>query len=324
MIKGLVKPVNLFLTGYSYLQSSVSKHASINGMPAAVGVELTNHCNLRCPECASGSGQMERERGFMDLELFKMIIAELKPYLYSLNLYFQGEPLLHPGFASFIRNSGNIRSVISTNGHFLSEENCEKLAESGLRKLIISLDGLDQDSYSAYRISGNVDTVMDGIKNISVARSRHKSSLKIEIQVLVNKFNEHQIPQMRKLANSINASLKLKSMQIIGKNSFESWLPSGSKFSRYKFRNGRFQIKSSLPDRCARLWFNPVITWDGKVLPCCFDKDAEHIMGDLRQESFKEIWNGTKFKLFRRVLLTDRSAIEICKNCTSGLKIWMI
>jgi radical SAM protein with 4Fe4S-binding SPASM domain len=202
----------------------------------------------------------------------------------------------------------------------LTEENCEKIVEAGLYKLIISLDGLDQDSYSAYRISGNVETVMDGIRNISVARKRHKSSLRIEIQVLVNKFNEHQIPQMRKLADRINASLKLKSMQIISKNSFESWLPSGKKFGRYMVRNGKYQIKNSLPDRCARLWFNPVITWDGKVLPCCFDKDAEHIMGDLSQESFKEIWNGTKFKLFRRVLLSDRSGIEICRNCTSGLR----
>ncbi len=320
MIKGLVKPVNLLLAGYSYLQSSVSKHVSIYGMPAAIGIELTNHCNLHCPECASGSGQMKRERGLMDIELFKRIITELRPYLYNINLYFQGEPLLHPGFASFIRNCGNIRSVISTNGHFLTEENCEKIVVAGLSKLIISLDGLDQDSYSAYRNGGNVETVMDGIKNISVVRKRHKSALKIEIQLLVNKFNEYQIPSVRKLAHGINALLKLKSMQIISKDSFESWLPSGRKFSRYIVRDGEFKIKSSLPDRCARLWFNPVITWDGKVLPCCFDKDAEHIMGDLSQESFREIWNGTKFRLFRRVLLSDRSSIEICRNCTSGLK----
>jgi radical SAM protein with 4Fe4S-binding SPASM domain len=228
--------------------------------------------------------------------------------------------LLHPGFSSFIRNSGEIRTVISTNGHFLSEENSEKIVRSGLSKLIISLDGLDQESYSAYRINGKVETVKDGIRNISIARRRHKSSLKIEIQLLVNKLNEHQIPEMRKLADGIEATFKPKSMQIIGPDSFESWLPVNAKFRRYKIRNGKYQIRSSLPDRCARLWFNPVVTWDGKVLPCCFDKDAEHIMGDLSQESFDEIWNGTKYRLFRRVLLSDRSTIAICRNCTSGLR----
>ncbi len=167
-------------------------------MPAAIGIELTNHCNLHCPECSSGSGQMKRERGFMDIELFKKIISELKPYLYNINLYFQGEPMLHPGFSHFSGTSGNIRTVVSTNGHFLSEENCEKIVRSGLSKLIISLDGIDQDTYSAYRINGNFETVIDGIKNISDARKRYNSSLKIEIQFLVNKFNEHQIPQMQK------------------------------------------------------------------------------------------------------------------------------
>jgi radical SAM protein with 4Fe4S-binding SPASM domain len=108
-------------------------------------------------------------------------------------------------------------------------------------------------------------------------------------------------------------------MQIIGKNSFDSWLPANGKFRRYKIGDGKYQIKSTLPDRCARLWFNPVVTWDGKVLPCCFDKDADHTMGDLGQESFNEIWNSTKSRLFRRALLSDRSSIEICRNCTSGL-----
>jgi radical SAM protein with 4Fe4S-binding SPASM domain len=319
MVNGLVKPVNFLLAGYSYLQSCASKLASVYGMPPAIGVELTNHCNLYCPECASGSGQMKRKRGFMNIELFNKIISELKPYLYNINLYFQGEPLLHPGFFSFIRNSGNIRSVISTNGHFLSEENSEKIVRSGLNKLIISLDGFDQETYSAYRINGNVETVMDGIKNISDARRKHNSSLKIEIQILVNKLNENQILQMRKLATFHNASLKLKSMQIISKNSFETWLPGSGKFRRYKIRNGEYQIKNSLPGRCARLFLSPVVTWDGKVLPCCFDKDADHVMGDLNLESFNEIWNGSKYRLFRRVLLSDRSAIAICRNCTSGL-----
>jgi radical SAM protein with 4Fe4S-binding SPASM domain len=86
------------------------------------------------------------------------------------------------------------------------------------------------------------------------------------------------------------------------------------------FRNGEYHVKGSLSDRCARLWFNPVVTWDGKVLPCCFDKNANHIMGDLTQESFRDIWNGAKYRLFRRLLLSDRNATEICRNCTSGLR----
>jgi radical SAM protein with 4Fe4S-binding SPASM domain len=320
MINSLVKPVNLFLAGYSYVKSSATGQAFVYGMPLAIGAELTNHCNLHCPECSSGSGEMRRKRGFMDIGLFRRIISEIGPYLYNINLYFQGESLMHPLFSSFIRESRKIKTVLSTNGHFLSVENSRKIAGSGLTKLIISLDGIDQETYSAYRTGGNLKTVMDGIMNIADAKRKYNSRLKIEIQLLVSKVNEKQIPQIRKLVEGLNLKLRLKSMQIISKGNFEYWLPDNSRYSRYRIMDGEFRIKSSMPARCARLWFNPVVTWDGKVLPCCFDKDADHIMGDLNHESFREIWNGTRYRMFRRILLEERSTIVICRNCTSGLR----
>jgi radical SAM protein with 4Fe4S-binding SPASM domain len=118
----------------------------------------------------------------------------------------------------------------------------------------------------------------------------------------------------------MNAGLELKSMQIIDKESFEKWIPLEKSMSRYETNGSLFVIKNRFPDRCARLWFNPVITWDGKVIPCCFDKDAEYIMGDMIVESFREIWNGQKFRDFRKGVMKNRQGIEICRNCTSGLQ----
>jgi radical SAM protein with 4Fe4S-binding SPASM domain len=320
MIESLVKPVNLFISGYSYLRGSVTGKTDINGMPVSISAELTNNCNLHCPNCSSGSGLMVRERGFMDIELFKNIMKELKPYLYNVNLYFQGEPMLHPLFFSFVGNSRETHNVVSTNGHFLSGDNSEKIVRSGLNKLIISLDGMDQETYSTYRVNGSVNRVIDGLKNVTRAKKKHNSSLKIEIQFLVNRFNEHQIPKVRQLAKKVHTSLSLKSMQIIDKEDIASWLPSERRFRRYKIKEGDYALKNSLPDRCARLWFNPVITWDGKVIPCCFDKNAEYIMGDLNQDSFGEIWNGPKYRIFRKSILSGRHMIEMCRNCTSGLE----
>lgn len=320
MTRHFIKPANALLAGYSYLKSSVSGNPGVMGMPVSVSTELTNICNLHCPECSSGSGRMQREPGYMDIELFKKVIKELKPYLYNTNLYFQGEPMLHPLFFSFLAITSNTHTTVSTNGHFLSEENSEKIVKSGLNKLIISLDGLDQETYSAYRIKGNVNTVIDGIKNITAARKRVNSSLKIEIQCLVNKLNESQIPQIRDLADRVKAKLRLKSMQITDRKDIESWLPLIGKFGRYKIKDGEWVIKNSLPDRCARLWFNPVITWDGKVIPCCFDKDAEYILGDLKLDSFRDIWDGPKYRIFRKSILMGRNMIEICRNCSSGLR----
>lgn len=319
MKASFVKPFNLIRAGYSYLYSSVTGKAEIWGMPLAIGVELTNNCNLNCPQCSSGSGQMKRKRGYMDIELYKKVIKELAPYLCNVNLYFQGEPMLHPQFYSFIANSQNLHTVISTNGHYLSEENCEKLACSQLKKITISIDGTDQETYSAYRKNGSLQIVENGLKNLKHSREKHHSLLIAEIQFLVNAFNEHQIPVIKQLAKSVNATLSLKSMQIIDSNDMSLWLPSLKRFRRYNKSGEGYEIRNPMPDRCARLWFNPVITWDGNVLPCCFDKDAEYIMGNLNTDSFREIWNGPKFRIFRKSILTGRHMIDICRNCTSGL-----
>jgi radical SAM protein with 4Fe4S-binding SPASM domain len=320
MIKVLVRPVNALSSAVSYIQSSVTGKAVIRGMPVSAGIELTNYCNLNCPECLSGSGKMSRYRGYMDPDLFVKIVTELKPYLYYLNLYFQGEPMLHPRFLSFIRKSKGINTIVSTNGHFLSEENAERIVISGLYRLIVSLDGMDQATYSVYRINGDFGKVKAGIKNMSDAIKRYHSPLRLEIQFLVNNNNEHQIPDARKFARRINARLKLKSMQIISNNDYDTWLPSHKQFRRYEKKGNEYIIKSTLENRCRRLWFNPVITWDGKVLPCCFDKNGEHIMGDLNEDTFRDIWNGPKYRSFRKSILTGRYMMEICRNCTSGLR----
>jgi radical SAM protein with 4Fe4S-binding SPASM domain len=319
MIESIIKPANLLKAGYSYIAASVTGKSDIKGMPVSISAELTNNCNLKCPHCLSGSGLMNRNRGFMDIELFKNVMKELSPYLYNVNLYFQGEPMLHPSFFSFPANCRNTHAVVSTNGHFLSEDNSYQIVRSDINKLIISLDGLDQETYSVYRVNGVAAKVIEGLINVTSARKKHNSSLKIEIQFLVNKFNQHQIPEIRRLAKSMQVSLSLKSMQIIDMENIAEWLPSEKKFRRYRLKDGDFSIKNSLPDRCARLWFNPVITWDGKVVPCCFDKDADYVMGDLNQDSFAEIWNGTRYRIFRKSILTGRQMIEICRNCTSGL-----
>jgi radical SAM protein with 4Fe4S-binding SPASM domain len=320
MIKSFIRPVNLISSGYSYLKSSVTGNPEIKGMPLTISTELTNNCNLHCPQCYSGSGQMTRSRGFMEIGLFNKIMTELNPYLYNVNLFFQGEPMLHPLFFIFVSNCNVPQKVVSTNGHFLSVENSDKIIRSGLSRLIVSIDGTDQETYSIYRKNGNLDSVIEGLRNVTDAKKKYSSSLKIELQFLVNRFNEHQVHQIKKLAAKVQATLKLKSMQIINNSDFGSWLPAKRLFRRYRLKEGSYILKNSLPDRCARLWFNPVVTWNGKVVPCCFDKNAEYVMGDLNTDSFREIWEGPKYRMFRKSILTGRNMIEMCRNCTSGLR----
>ena len=316
-----IKYVNALYSGYSFLISSITGKSEVSWMPVSVSAELTNCCNLSCPECNSGSGIITRNRGYMDIDLFSKVIEEISPFLYNINLYFQGEPMLHPKFFTFLSKCRNIHTTVSTNGHFLTEENAKKLAESGLNRIIVSLDGFDQETYSSYRKNGDISRVLEGIKNISEAKKRAPSAMKLVIQFLVNRNNEHQIDDVRHYARKMNASFSLKSMQIINKEKIGLWLPSLRKYRRYEHDGSEYRIKNRFPNRCARLWFNPVISWDGKVLPCCFDKDAEYIMGDLNEDSFRDIWNGPRYRIFRKSILSNRSMTQICRNCTSGLEV---
>ncbi len=320
MIPNLTKQANFLLAGFTYLRSTLTGNPANNAMPLALGVELTNNCNLKCPECSAGSGLMDRQRGFMDISLYHRLLDEMRSCLLNVNLYFQGEPMLHPDICSFISSSHGVNSVISTNGHFLSEELSYGIIRSGLKKLIVSLDGADQETYSVYRRDGDVEKVIRGINEVSKVRKKLGSSMKIEIQVLVNKFNEHQLPDLKKLAFSVNAKLKLKSMQVLKLSNAGKWMPSDRKFRRYESDGEGYRIRSVLPDRCARMWFNPVVTWDAKVIPCCFDKNADHIMGDLNRNSFRDIWEGPSYRIFRQNVLNNRQIIDICSNCSSGLK----
>jgi len=132
----------------------------------------------------------------------------MDPFLYNINLYFQGEPMMHPDFFSFLDHSGISTTTVSTNGHFLTEENSEKLISSGLKKLIVSLDGMDQKVYSEYRRKGDFNKVVAGIKNVLAAKTRFRSSLKLEIQFLVNRYNlpthkEHLFQQIFPIQQSI-------------------------------------------------------------------------------------------------------------------------
>jgi radical SAM protein with 4Fe4S-binding SPASM domain len=100
-------------------------------------------------------------------------------------------------------------------------------------------------------------------------------------------------------------------------------MPTIDRYSRYKkTKEGNYEIKNDLLDHCWKMWHSCVITWDGKVVPCCFDKDAHYVLGDLNKLSFEEIWRGEKYNDFRSSLLRSRSEIEMCKNCTEGTKVW--
>ncbi len=311
----------------TYHLSRLRGVAIMKGMPMSISIEPTTSCNLRCPECPSGLRSFTRPTGMLDQQLFRKVIDELAPTLNYLTFYFQGEPFIHPRFLEMVRYASEkcIYTATSTNGHYLKDDVARAVVESSLDRLIISIDGTSQDTYQSYRIGGSLEKVIEGTRNVIRWKKNLKSKTPhVIFQFLVVKPNEHQVPDVYALARELGVDqVVLKTAQIYDYKNGSALIPSHEKYSRYKrLSDGSYKIKNEWLNECWKMWHSCVVTWDGKVVPCCFDKDAQFVLGDVTQQSFKEIWNGESYNQFRSSLLRSRNEIEICKNCTEGTRVW--
>jgi len=298
------------------------------GLPISISFEPTTSCNLRCPECPSGLRDFTRPTGMLEKDFFRQTIDDIHKDILYLIFYFQGEPYLNKDFLEMVKYASGkgIYTATSTNAHYLTDEAARKTVESGLDRLIISIDGTTQEVYQQYRVGGKIDKVIAGAKNIVKWKKELKSKTPfVFFQFLVVKPNEHQIEEIKKLGAEIGVDeVRFKTAQVYDyENDPNNLIPVNEKFSRYKKnKEGKHEAKNKLANHCWKLWQANVITWDGMVVPCCFDKDASHRLGNLKNQSFKEIWHNENYKQFRKELMTSRKNIDICANCSEGISVW--
>lgn len=311
---------NLVLLKISYLYSDLRRSPVHWGRPTSISIEPTTQCNLQCPECPSGLHLFTRPTGMAEINRFEQRLAQLAPDLIYLILYFQGEPLLHNGFADMVAAASKkgVFTATSTNAIYLSPKNAEKLVLAGLDDIIVSLDGLDQETYAKYRRGGSFAKAVEGIKNLVEARKRlHLFNPLIRLQFIVMKHNMHQIDRVKAFGKELGVDrVELKTAQIYDMTDPNKLVPEGTKYARYK-RNaqGLFELKNPMPNRCYRMWTGAVITWDGSLVPCCYDKDATYKLGNVDETPFVSIWKGKAVDSFRKRVFADRKGIDICSNC---------
>ncbi len=311
----------------SFYVSKWSRKAVQWGFPVSVSFEPTNFCNLRCPECPSGLRAFTRPTGMLKKDFFSQTIDELHRELLYLVFYFQGEPYLNPSFLDMVQyaSARKIYTATSTNAHYLTDDNARRTIESGLDRLIISIDGTTQEVYEQYRVGGQLSKVIEGAKNIVRWKKELRSRTPFVVfQFLVVKPNEHQVEDVKRLAKEVGVDdVWFKTAQVYDyKNDPNKLIPTIDKFSRYRKGSKGMEFKGKLSNQCWRLWHDPVITWDGLVAPCCFDKDAQHRLGNLKDRSFREIWKNGEYSDFRQKILKGRKNIDICANCSEGTKVW--
>lgn len=313
------KLTNILLLRLQYILSVFSGRYIRTARIHSIAIEPCNLCQLHCPECPSGNGSLQRAKGMISPDLFYHIIDTASPYLTNLTFYFQGEPFLHPSSIDMISYAvkKHIYVNTSTNAQCITPALAGSIVQSRLHRIIISMDGLNQSDYERYRTGGSLRLTLEAIALLRKAKKeQHSPFPHIEVQCLILSTTENHLKDIRTLAMSAGAdSVTFKSAQFYH---LQSGLMPQKKHRNNRYihtSQGEVIHKTSRKKACFRAWNSIVITWDGKVVPCCFDKDAKYAYGTWNDDFWDKINRNPDYKNMLSTLLKNRKSIPMCNNC---------
>jgi len=296
-------------------------------MPTFVSIEPSAICQLHCPQCPCGmKGNVNGKGAFMPIETYQKILCDCSGWVHTFQFYFQGEPLLNPNISEMIRlaHKARIYTICSTNAQALNPLLAQQLVRAGLDRIIVSIDGLSEVSYQSYRQGGSLNQALKGLSYLRQAKDQLGGSTHIELQCLRLSSNEHEWAMLRRSYRRMGAdSLTLKSAQFYDFERGNPLMPSRECDSRYhQLEDGYYVPKNRLRSMnnvsCKRIQRGCVITVSGDVLPCCFDKSAQYVMGNINQSAISSIWQGDAFTRFRQQVRRNRMDYAMCRNCSEG------
>ena len=267
-------------------------------IPKILRIETTNLCNSKCTFCMHS--KMKREKGFMNDELFNKILKESIKYgIEEIHLQNFGEPLMDKTIFNKIKNTkerGIKKVILFTNGSLLNEETCNKLIKSGLDELFISFEGYSPEEYNKTRMGLDYNTTSNNIKNLYKIRKQQKSlSPKIIINTVYDKTKKKYKNKFCDEWNKFCDDIRFQTLH--------NWCNYNNKIVKNKF--------------CQIPWSYMTILWNGNVVFCCLDYEGENIMGNIKEDTIREIWNGVKYKSIRKILLENKlNNIPLCARCS--------
>lgn len=284
----------------------------IKNIPKIFIIEINNICNLRCPECALGKGQITREKGNLSFEKFKIIADKIKPYSKTTYLMIWGEPFLNKDLIKIIKYASYFsETIISTNGMFLIEGTAIQLINSGLRTIIFSIDGTTQDTYQKYRIGGNLSTVMESLTMLNEMNKEYGNKIKIIPQFIVFEHNQHQIEEFKRICHFLRLKPSFKAPYISKDSSLR--VSSFPKYSR-KTTGTCAELQNTMK-KCPDVRTACTVLLDGAVVPCCYDYNGINSFGNMYDQSVPEIWNNKRFVDFRKGVLSGNANYFCLNNC---------
>jgi len=313
---------NPFKPIYEICNSSdpVEKLSNLPPFPRYLDIELTNVCNFHCLMCPVGTGSMRRHRGMMHENLFRKIIDEIAVYTTPLRFIRWGEPTLHPEFKNFLRyaKSKNISCHLNTNGSRLDETMIRDFISLPLDSIKFSFQGIDRESYAEMRNTDFFDTLVDKIKLLHMMRAESPFPY-IHVATTTTYETEGQIQDF------IHMIQKHADLVTVGRTQLDKFDISSVKLN-HKDRERLIYLKTQETlhkERfriCPEVFDKLSINWDGTVSACCLDYNNEMVVGNLSNNTLKEIWHSSRMGNYRKLLAQRRyEAIELCSHCYDNM-----
>jgi MoaA/NifB/PqqE/SkfB family radical SAM enzyme len=255
----------------------------------------------------------DMSHGKMPMDLFRNIIDQLaETHPRRILLYLQNEPLSDKRMPEFVAYTAkaipSTTTLITTNGTYLSEDRAEALIDAGLKRLKVSLQSLDNEKnrqimgYEADRVIENVI----GVRKVMRRKRVREKDFDLRVSMVVTKVNEPEIEDARRFWRRHGVRLVTSALENRGGN-----IGGAPDMNVGEMR--------SMGD-CVRPSRDMCVLYNGQVVLCCVDWHRTVVLGDLTQESVREVWNGPKVRQIRDALHRgDVAAMPpICANCTES------
>jgi radical SAM protein with 4Fe4S-binding SPASM domain len=277
--------------------------------PVRLWVEMTSHCNYSCVMCPNKDLE-KREKGYMDMALYKKIVDEASPFVFDINLAHRGESLLHPRIIEAIAyaKTKGLYTRLHTNGSLLSEDLSRQIVEIGLDRLSFSFDGYEKQTYEKIRTGGNFDkTVANIIRFLEIKKKAQSKKPFTTIEVIsFDESDKQASPEAKDAFKNRFLNLPLDSFVLKELHNWAGQIDKGHRGKKYTI--------------CPFPWNALVIFWDGSVFPCAQDFFGGFVVGNVNEQSLLDIWNGERMRFIREKLATKK--IEELATCSQCDRVW--
>ncbi|HQO56723.1 MAG TPA: radical SAM protein [Clostridia bacterium] len=270
-------------------------------------IEPTRVCNFSCFMCPNRFYK-QNEKGHMELLTYTKIINQIAPYAKAIQLYWMGEPLLHPHILDFIKiakRETKANVIVSTNGSLLTPNFSDALLNTGIDKLIIDVDASSPVTYSKVRRGGDYSSLVASIKYL-LAKNQNTD---IILQFLDFKINRADLPGFFSQWEDEPCSLRV--------DWIDTWAGQMPELASLAYSISPYFGETRMP--CADLWHKATINYLGEINLCCHDYKRIHSFGNIIDTDLIKIWNSIELNVIRESHLLGVFN-GLCKNCIEWAK----